>query len=143
MPEDLFPSTPARDHPPRPHTGADPNPTGTASPHFDPERGCFVDRYGRDPDDCRRHAALALDYADRLRVVIAAVCGGELEFGREVGLHRMVQRLEVSMAAFERLAARDHAFASVLDELQEHETAYWAEAEQLEARERTKETHER
>ena len=75
-----------------------------------------TNNYSRTAEICRASAApTAATYALAIRAAAEAVQSGELELGRTGG-NRLLRRLEVSAATFERLAERDEFFANGLDE---------------------------
>jgi hypothetical protein len=74
-----------------------------------------VDGYGRTAEDCATAATLAAAHAVAIRRAAEAFRSGELELGRTGG-NRLVRRLEVSAATFDRLAERDDCFAEGLVE---------------------------
>lgn len=78
-------------------------------------RGCLVDQYGRDAEQCARSVSLARFSASSARAAIAHVSTGNIILGR-LGGGRQVQRLETIAVLFDRVAERDQAFA---DELRE------------------------
>jgi hypothetical protein len=78
-----------------------------------------TDGYGRTAEACRAAATVAAAHAVAIRSATEAVRSGELELGRTGG-NRLVRRLEVSAATFERLAERDDLFAEGLMERERH-----------------------
>jgi hypothetical protein len=82
-----------------------------------------TDGYSRTAEICRAAAAAAAVHALAIRAAAAAVRSGELELGRTGG-NRLVRRLEVSAATFERLAERDEVFANGLEEHALHQSAW-------------------
>jgi hypothetical protein len=78
-----------------------------------------TDGYGRTAQSCRSAATLAAAHADAIRSAAEAVLSGELELGRTGG-NRLLRRLEVSAATFDRLAERDAFFAEGLVERERH-----------------------
>jgi hypothetical protein len=74
-----------------------------------------TDGYGRTAEACRAAATAAAAHAAAIRRAAEAVHGGELELGRTGG-NRLLRRLEMSAATFDRLAERDEFFANGLVE---------------------------
>jgi hypothetical protein len=78
-----------------------------------------TDGYGRTAEACRGAAAAATAHAVAIRRAAEAVRSGELELGRTGG-NRLLRRLEVSAATFDRLAERDDYFARGLVDRERH-----------------------
>jgi hypothetical protein len=78
-----------------------------------------TDGYGRTAEACGTAATVAGAHAAAIRRAAKAVRSGELELGRTGG-NRLLRRLEVSAATFDRLAERDQFFAKGLVERERH-----------------------